>query len=104
ILAVRLSLCGFFTIFSGREFSLYLLVELKNSRLGMAGQTHSGHSEALADNGDEAAGLDLILIGHERGRIGAEYIVAEMDDGASVQIGPSHMIAVQSQGSDRGVY
>ena len=103
MLAVRLTLCWFFTIFLRRELSLYLRVELKNSHLRMARQSNSGHSEPFANDGDETGGFHLVLIGHEGGRVGAEDIVAEMNDGAAAEIGANHVVAIQGEERDWGV-
>jgi hypothetical protein len=97
IFAVRLTLLGFFTIVLWCEFSLYLLVELENSGLRMPGQPFPGNFEALADNGDGSRGFDLILVGHESRRIGAEDVVAKMDDGAAAQVRADHVISVECQ-------
>jgi len=100
ICAVRLTLLGFFTIVLWCEFSLYLLMELENSGLRMSGQAFAGNSEANADNCDGTRGFDLIFVGHESRRVGAENVVAEMDDGAAAQVCADDVISVQ--GENRG--
>jgi len=100
---MRLTLLGFFTIVLRCEYSLYLLVELEDSGLGMASQAFASNSEPIADDCDGSRGFDLIFIGHERGRIGAENVVTEMDDRAAAQVCADDVISVQRENCGWGI-
>jgi hypothetical protein len=97
ILAKRLTLFCFFTISRRRKFSLNLLMKFKYSRLGMSTHAETGHAQPFAENGNHPRRFDLIFVGHERGRIGAENIIAKVDDRSSTQKRARHMIPIHSQ-------